>query len=120
MRKQFSSSAKNDGHTLCLCACMSVPGIIFIYGFIFFPDLAIGGTVLTVLSRAFTSCSFVSLYMYTAELFPTPLRQRAVGYTSGVSAVLTIAGPYMGGGLVGFCITYSSKMFICLLMPFYC
>ena len=38
--------------------------------------------------------------VFNAELFPTPLRQIAGNYSTGIATLISLSGPYIGGSLV--------------------
>ena len=59
-----------------------------------------GASVSTILARASTSSLVSICQLYTAELFPTPIRQSTLGACLGLAAALGTAGPYLGGSLV--------------------
>lgn len=57
-------------------------------------------TVLYLMARAAVSGLHIGLVLLSAELYPTAIRNRVVGYSNGFSVVFSLAGPYIGGGLV--------------------
>ncbi len=63
-------------------------------------DLKMISTVFSILVRAAVSGVFIGLQLLTAELYPTSVRHRMFGYSQGIAGVFSVAGPYIGGGLV--------------------
>ncbi|XP_072923293.1 organic cation/carnitine transporter 2-like isoform X2 [Hemitrygon akajei] len=57
--------------------------------------LSIVATVLVLIGRFGTSCAFFMVYIYTAELYPTPLRNTGVGVSSMASRISSIFSPYI-------------------------
>ncbi len=53
-----------------------------------------------LLCRCASAAAMFCCYVFTAELYPTPVRQIAAGYSTGVSTLMCLAGPYIGGSLV--------------------
>ena len=68
-------------------------------------------TVLALLSKGAIKLAFISIMVYTGELFPTPVRHLAIGSSSMISRVGGIIAPYMGEPLVG---VYFVILFICI------
>ena len=66
----------------------------------FFSDLADLVTSLTMIGKAAITASFSVIYVYTAELFPTPVRHIAVGSSSMMARVGSLVAPFMGEPLV--------------------
>ncbi|KAM9856826.1 solute carrier family 22 member 7-like [Aulostomus maculatus] len=50
-------------------------------------------TVVAVLGRAFSEASFTIVFLFTAELYPTVVRQNALGYTSFVARLAVSISP---------------------------
>ena len=59
-------------------------------------------TTAAMLGKAAVTCAFSGIYVFTAELMPTELRNVGVGSSSTVSRIGGMASPYVGGPLVGF------------------
>ena len=57
-------------------------------------------TVLSLVSRMFSSCGICGSNLYIGEIFPTSIRQMALGSAATVSALISIAAPLVGGTLV--------------------
>ena len=64
------------------------------------PDLAWLVTTLTMIGKAAITICFSTIYVYTAELFPTPVRHLAVGSSSMMSRIGGLVAPFMGEPLV--------------------
>lgn len=64
------------------------------YSFLFFPDLHLLSVILAMLGKFGVTAAFSMLYVYTAELYPTIVRNMAVGATSMSSRVGSIIAPY--------------------------
>ncbi|KAG9338079.1 hypothetical protein JZ751_027157 [Albula glossodonta] len=48
----------------------------------FFPDYALVRTLVAVVGKGFSEAAFTTAFLYTAELYPTVIRQCGLGYTS--------------------------------------
>ena len=57
-------------------------------------------TVLTLLGKGCTSVAFTGIYVWSAELYPTIVRNVGVGSSSTVSRIAGMISPYMGGPMV--------------------
>ena len=53
-----------------------------------------------MLGKAAITMTFSTVYVYTAELFPTPVRHLAVGSSSMMARISGLAAPFMGEPLV--------------------
>ena len=69
-------------------------------GTLFSIDLSWLLTTFTMIGKMGISASFIAIYIYTAELFPTPIRHLAVGSSSMMSRVSGLIAPFMGEPLV--------------------
>ena len=67
---------------------------------IFSLDLVVAVMVLVAITKACIKVTFTVGYIYTAELFPTPVRHLAVGSSSMMSRLGGILAPFVGGPLV--------------------
>ncbi|KAK2140708.1 hypothetical protein LSH36_1273g00023, partial [Paralvinella palmiformis] len=56
-------------------------------------------TALSTLGKGAITFAFSSIYLYTSELFPTPMRQLAVGSSSMFARIGSMASPYLGSTL---------------------
>ena len=74
---------------------------------VFGSDLAWLVTTLTMTGKAAITICFSTIYVFTAELFPTPVRHLAVGSSSMMSRVGGLVAPFMGEPLVRFFFKYS-------------
>ena len=63
-------------------------------------DARMVATILSVICRTAISSSIVGFNVWQAELYPTSVRHRLFAYATGVASVVTLAAPYIGGGLV--------------------
>ncbi|KAL4601509.1 solute carrier family 22 member 6-A-like [Arapaima gigas] len=50
-------------------------------------------TSLAVLGKGFTSASFICVYLYTGELYPTVIRQTGMGFSSTIGHIGSMAAP---------------------------
>ena len=62
-------------------------------------------TALSTLGKGAITFAFGSIYLYTSELFPTPVRHLAVGSSSMFARIGSMASPYLGSTLVKLKIT---------------
>lgn len=56
---------------------------------------------MSMLGKASVTAAFTTSYVYTLELFPTGVRNNAMGSASMFARVSGMAAPYMGRPLVG-------------------
>lgn len=63
--------------------------------------MAVGVTILSMLGKASVTGAFSASYVYTLELFPTGVRNNAMGSASMLARVSGMAAPYMGRPMVG-------------------
>lgn len=57
-------------------------------------------TTLMMIGKAAITLSFSVIFVYTAELFPTPVRHQAVGINYMFGNLLSLVAPFMGSGLM--------------------
>jgi OCT family organic cation transporter-like MFS transporter 4/5 len=57
-------------------------------------------TVFTMIGKMGITASFSGIYVFTAELFPTPIRHLAVGSSSMMSRISGLLAPFMGEPMV--------------------
>lgn len=57
-------------------------------------------TVLAIIGKAGVAAAFTGIYIYTSELFPTEVRNMALGISSTAGRVGGLIAPYAGGSLV--------------------
>lgn len=62
-----------------------------------FPDLSLVVTILSLLCRAALSSVYGMFYIYSALLFPTEVRQIALGFTIAIGSAFGLAAPYIIG-----------------------
>ncbi len=53
-----------------------------------------------ILCRGTCMSACIGIYIMSSELFPTPVRQMATGYSTGIGACFSVLAPYTGGPLV--------------------
>ncbi|KAK2140710.1 hypothetical protein LSH36_1273g00029 [Paralvinella palmiformis] len=63
------------------------------------PDMSELLTALSTLGKGAITFAFSSIYLYTSELFPTPIRHLAVGSSSVFARIGSMAAPYLGDSL---------------------
>ena len=63
-------------------------------------DLGWLSTTLSMIGKLFITAAFSSIYQYTAELFPTPVRQIVMGAGSTISSMSGMIAPFMGNVMV--------------------
>jgi OCT family organic cation transporter-like MFS transporter 4/5 len=57
-------------------------------------------TGMSLLGKFFATMCFSSVYLYSAELLPTEVRNGGVGFASLCARVSGMAAPFIGGPLV--------------------
>ena len=57
-------------------------------------------TSLTMIGKMAIAATFILDYLYTSELFPTPVRNMAVGSSSMMARISGLLAPFMGKPLV--------------------
>ena len=57
-------------------------------------------TSLTMIGKMAIAATFILDYLYTSELFPTPVRNMAVGSSSMMARISSLVAPFMGKPLV--------------------
>ena len=65
-----------------------------------FLDLSSVRTALNMLAKVGVTVSFSGIYIWSAELFPTVVRNVGIGSASTVSRISGMGAPYIGGPLV--------------------
>ncbi|XP_078267184.1 organic cation/carnitine transporter 2-like [Rhinoraja longicauda] len=58
-------------------------------------NLSILSTVLVLIGKLGNTCAFGMVYVYTSELYPTPMRNTGVGVSSVASIIGSIISPYI-------------------------
>uniref|UniRef100_A0A3P8TIY1 Solute carrier family 22 member 13b n=1 Tax=Amphiprion percula TaxID=161767 RepID=A0A3P8TIY1_AMPPE len=81
------------GRRICQAGVLLFAGVACL-GILFIPaDLPVVVTVVAVLGKFAATASFSTVYVYTAELYPTTLRQNGVGLNSTFARVAGILAP---------------------------
>jgi len=62
-------------------------------------DLNLASSVMSIMSRCLASSGYLTLSIYVAELYPTSIRQAALGTANAIGAAIAIAAPLVGGTL---------------------
>lgn len=86
---------KKFGRRLSHCGIMICCGLSCLLVLTLSEDQAVGRTVLAFIGRTLDTASFSNIYLYTNELYPTSIRNLAVGACSTNSRLGTIAAPYI-------------------------
>ncbi|XP_038651878.1 solute carrier family 22 member 5-like [Scyliorhinus canicula] len=79
----------------------SLSGSLFLGGIVLFfvqlipPNLSILATVLVMVGKLANTCAFAIIYAYTAELYPTVVRNTGVGVSLMASRIGSIISPYV-------------------------
>ncbi|XP_072120593.1 organic cation/carnitine transporter 2-like isoform X1 [Mobula birostris] len=79
----------------------SISGALFLGGSVLLfiqlipSDLLVLATVLVLIGRLGASCAFFMVYIYTAELYPTTLRNTGLGVSAMASRIGSILSPYI-------------------------
>ncbi|XP_078267187.1 organic cation/carnitine transporter 2-like [Rhinoraja longicauda] len=58
-------------------------------------NLSILSTVLVLIGKLGNTCAYTMVYVYTSELYPTPMRNTGVGVSSVASRIGSIISPYI-------------------------
>uniref|UniRef100_A0A158QP76 MFS domain-containing protein n=1 Tax=Haemonchus placei TaxID=6290 RepID=A0A158QP76_HAEPC len=64
------------------------------FGLVFTPETAWIRTALWALGKFAISCSFMSIYVYASEIFPTNIRNLSIGFCEMMSRIGGILAPY--------------------------
>ena len=62
-------------------------------------------TILQIVARIGGSCGICIMSIYIGELFPTSIRQLALGTANAFAALVGIMAPFVGGPMVGIFLT---------------
>ncbi|XP_067852250.1 organic cation/carnitine transporter 2-like isoform X3 [Heptranchias perlo] len=79
----------------------SLSGVLFLGGVVLFfiqlvpSNLSVLTTVLVMVGKFGTTCAFSMVYVYTAELYPTAVRNMGVGVSSMACRLGSIISPYV-------------------------
>ncbi|XP_067852258.1 organic cation/carnitine transporter 2-like isoform X2 [Heptranchias perlo] len=79
----------------------SISGTLFLGGVVLFfiqlvpSNLSVLTTVLVMVGKCANTCAFTMVYVYTAELYPTVVRNTGVGVSSTASRLGSIISPYI-------------------------
>ncbi|XP_066582549.1 carcinine transporter [Prorops nasuta] len=103
----FSSLAEIPSYMACwvvmdrwgrrwpLCLCMVVAGISCIATVLLSPDAVTTTLILFLLSKSAISASFLIIYPFAGELYPTQLRGIAIGFSAYISGLGLIIIPFV-------------------------
>ncbi|KAI4498255.1 hypothetical protein M0802_006741 [Mischocyttarus mexicanus] len=78
-----------------LCLCMVVAGISCIATVLLSADAVVATLVLFLLSKSAISASFLIIYPFAGELYPTQLRGVAIGFSAYISGLGLIIIPFV-------------------------
>ncbi|XP_018409837.1 PREDICTED: solute carrier family 22 member 6-B-like [Nanorana parkeri] len=81
------------GRRFAVSVFLILPGILILCSLAVPKDLIILQLSLTVLSKGFLGSSIVCAYLYTAEVFPTVLRQTGLGFTNMMMRLGAVVAP---------------------------
>ncbi|XP_029176735.1 carcinine transporter isoform X1 [Nylanderia fulva] len=103
----FSSLAEIPSYIACwvvmdrwgrrwpLCLCMVVAGVSCIATVLLSPDAVMETLVLFLVSKSAISASFLIIYPFAGELYPTQLRGVAIGFSAYISGLGLIIIPFV-------------------------
>ncbi|XP_014210613.1 carcinine transporter-like [Copidosoma floridanum] len=103
----FSSLAEIPSYVACwfvmdrwgrrwpLCICMVVAGTSCIATVLLPPDAVLSTLVLFLLSKSAISASFLIIYPFAGELYPTRLRGIAIGFSAYISGLGLVIIPFI-------------------------
>jgi len=86
---------KKFGRRVPHCCFMVCCGVSCLLVLAIPEDQKVGRTVLAFIGRTLDTASFSNIYLYTNELYPTSMRNLAVGACSTNARLGTIAAPYI-------------------------
>ncbi|KAM4544123.1 solute carrier family 22 member 13-like [Fundulus diaphanus] len=81
------------GRKICQAAVLLFGGVVCLCVLVVPKDLPVVITVIAVLGKFAATASFATVYVYTAELYPTVLRQNGVGLNTMCARVAGILAP---------------------------
>ena len=64
-------------------------------------------TAFSLIGKGAATGVFNALFLYSAELFPTEVRNIGLGVVNCAARISGVAAPYVGGSLVGHMISYA-------------
>ncbi|XP_076241580.1 carcinine transporter isoform X1 [Calliopsis andreniformis] len=103
----FSSLAEIPSYMACwivmdrwgrrwpLCLCMVVAGVSCIATVLLSSDAVVATLILFLLSKSAISASFLIIYPFAGELYPTQLRGVAIGFSAYISGLGLIIIPFI-------------------------
>ncbi|XP_011629731.1 carcinine transporter isoform X3 [Pogonomyrmex barbatus] len=103
----FSSLAEIPSYIACwvvmdrwgrrwpLCLCMVVAGVSCVATVLLSPDAVTETLILFLISKSAISASFLIIYPFAGELYPTQLRGVAIGFSAYVSGLGLIIIPFV-------------------------
>ncbi|CAN9506317.1 unnamed protein product [Ophioblennius macclurei] len=81
------------GRRICQTAGLLIGGLACLGNLAIPRDVPVATTVLAVLGKFAATCTFSVVYIYTAELYPTVIRQNGVGLNATFARVAGILAP---------------------------
>lgn len=103
----FSSLAEIPSYMACwvvmdrwgrrwpLCLCMVVAGVSCVATVLLDPDAVVATLILFLVSKSAISASFLIIYPFAGELYPTQLRGVAIGFSAYISGLGLIIIPFV-------------------------
>ncbi|XP_019352533.1 solute carrier family 22 member 6-A [Alligator mississippiensis] len=83
------------GRRVTVSACLILAGLVIIANIFVSRDLQTVRTALAVIGKGCLSAAFNCVFLFTTELYPTPIRQTGLGFGSTMARVGGIVAPLM-------------------------
>ena len=78
-------------------------------------DMGAGATMFSLLGKGFSTAGFTSIFVYSAELYPTEVRNVGMGTSSMISKIGSIVAPFIAPVFVSpFTITRKTLKYFCI------
>uniref|UniRef100_V9KP80 Solute carrier family 22 member 7 n=1 Tax=Callorhinchus milii TaxID=7868 RepID=V9KP80_CALMI len=81
------------GRRWCQAGFMILTGLLLLISIIIPTDLSIARSAIVILAKGFSEAAFTTAFLYTAEMYPTVVRQSGLGYTSFVGRLAASVAP---------------------------